>query len=127
MPHLADRSLNAVEQAALMAQELTEGVQSDEGTKQSAARAAARRAGISFAQFSPLLQPSCRRIYLDVAIWQRMRAAYLAHLRRKLVALQAEIVMAEALDAPDRATLDLLDDAKALVSKIESALGSSAG
>lgn len=56
-----------------------------------------------------------------------MRAAYLAHLRRKLVALQAEIVMAEALDAPDRATLDLLDDAKALVSKIESALGSSAG
>ena len=127
MPHLADRSLNAVEQAALMAQELTEGVQSDEGTKQSAARAAARRAGISFAQFSALLQPSRRRKYLDVAIWQRMRAAYLAHLRRKLVALQAEIVMAEALDASDRATLDLLDDAKALVSKIESALRSSAG
>lgn len=127
MPHLADRSLNAVEQAALMAQELTEGVQSDEGTKQSAARAAARRAGISFAVFRALLQPSRRPKYLDVGIWQRMRAAYLAHLRRKLVALQAEIVMAEALDAPDRATLDLLDDAKALVRKMESALGSSAG
>ena len=125
MSHTWNQIENALDRATRWAKALTEGIATDDqdAPRATAARAAAGRCGVSVAQLRSLLQPSRRPKGLDVRVWLRIRDAYLAHLRRRLAALQVEIAAVERMDAADGRYHNLLDEAKALVSHIEDAAG----
>lgn len=81
----------------------------------------AERARLTPAVVRRFLQPSRRPKDVSLGVWQRLVFAYRRLLNQQLQALETEIHRLEALDPHDGAIRALLDDAKALVRKIESA------
>lgn len=108
-----------VERACEITKSLFNAARGNHATDTETVVAIARKAQLSPAAVRKFLQPSRRPKDVSVGVYSRLRAAYRRSLERQLDALKLEIVRVEALDPDDGALLDLLDDAKALVSKIE--------
>lgn len=92
-------------------------------TDAEAVDAIARSSQLSPASVRKFLQPSRHPKDVSLGVWGRLVAAYRRQLQQQLAALETEIARLEHLDPDDGAILDLLDDAKALVGKIEAAAG----
>lgn len=111
----------SVERACDVTRNLFNAARGNYATDTETVNAIARKAQLSPASVRKFLQPSRRPKDVTLAVWAKLRTAYRRYLEQQLAALQGEIARLEHLDPDDGAILDLLDDAKALVSKIEAA------
>lgn len=112
---------SSVERACEITKNLFNAARGNYATDTETVTAIARKAQLSPAAVRRFLQPSRRPKDVSLGVWGKLLAAYRGYLERQLATLQAEIHRLEHLDPSDGAILDLLDDAKALVIKIEMA------
>lgn len=112
---------DGVERASEIAKSLFNTARGNYETDQQTVAAIARQAQLTPAAVRRFLQPSRRPKDVSLTVWARLVSAYRRYLEQRLAALQTEIARVDALDTDDRALGDLLDEAKALVSRIEAA------
>lgn len=110
-----------VDRACDLTRNLFNAARGNHATDTETVNAIARQAQLSPAAVRKFLQPSRRPKDVTLLVWGRLIAAYRRYLQRQLAELETEIARLEHLDPDDGAILDLLDEAKALVSKIEAA------
>lgn len=108
-----------VDRACEIARSLIHAAMGTHDTDHSAIQAVARTARLTPAVLRRFVQPSRRPKSVDLTVWERLVAAYRQYLRRRLAQLETEIAALEHLDPSERALLDLLDEARALVGQIE--------
>lgn len=126
MPNIRYRNLHgptSVERACDITKSLFNAARGNHATDSDTVNAIARQAQLSPAAVRRFLQPSRHPKDVSLGVWGKLVAAYRRYLERQLSALETEIARLEHLDPDDGAILDLLDEAKALVSKIELAAG----
>lgn len=129
MPNSQYRNLHgptSVERACDITKSLFNAARGNHATDSETVNAIARAAQLSPAAVRRFLQPSRHPKDVSLGVWGKLVSAYRRYLERQLGALQTEIARLEHLDPDDGAMVDLLDDAKTLVGKIE-ALASAAG
>lgn len=110
-----------VERACEITRNLFNAARGNHVTDTQTVEAIARRAQLTPSVMRRFLQPSRRPKDVSLGVWTRLLAAYRRYLDGQLAGLRDEIARLEALDPDDAAILDLLDEAKALVRKIEAA------
>ena len=124
MPNSQYRNLHgptSVERACDITKNLFNAARGNHATDTETVNAIARQAQLSPAAVRRFLQPSRRPKDVSLGVWGKLLAAYRRYLERQLAAIKLEIVRVEALDPDDGAILDLLDEAKNLVARIEAA------
>ena len=124
MPNSQYRNLHgptSVERACDITKNLFNAARGNHATDTETVNAIARQAQLSPAAVRRFLQPSRRPKDVSLGVWGKLLAAYRRYLARQLAAIKLEIVRVEALDPDDGAILDLLDEAKNLVARIEAA------
>jgi AraC-like DNA-binding protein len=122
MPHKANQITNApegVERACEITKHLFQHARGQHETDAETIDAIARQSRLSPAAIRRFIQPSRRPKDVSLSVWQRLLGAYRRYLQRELAALEAEIRTLEFLDSDDRALCAVLDQAKALVHRIE--------
>ena len=122
MPNTKYRNLHgptSVERACDITKSLFNAARGNHATDTETVNAIARAAQLSPAAVRRFLQPSRHPKDVSLGVWGKLVATYRRYLERQLSALEAEIARLEHLDPDDGAILDLLDDAKNLVSKVE--------
>lgn len=119
--HRPPASASGVERACDITRSLFNAARGSYQNDAEAVQAIAERARLTPAVVRRFLQPSRRPKDVSLGVWQRLVFAYRRLLNQQLAALQTEIHRLEAVDPDDGAILALLDDAKALVRKIEAA------
>lgn len=126
MPNIRYRNLHgptSVERACDITKNLFNAARGNHATDSETVNAIARQAQLSPAAVRRFLQPSRHPKDVSLGVWGKLVATYRRYLERQLAALETEIVRLEHLDPDDGAMVDLLDQAKALVGKIEAAAG----
>lgn len=116
---ISDGATEGVERACEIAKQLITSARGQYDTEEQCLDAVARRARLTPSKLRQLIQPSRRPKEVGYSVWTRLCAAYRRQLERQLHALEDEIARLEICDPTDRAILDLLDEAKNLVRKIE--------
>lgn len=122
MPNIKYRNLHgptSVERACDITRSLFIAARGNHATDSDTVNTIARQAQLSPAAVRRFLQPSRHPKDVSLGVWAKLVATYRRYLERQLTALQAEIARLEHFDPDDGAILDLLDEAKALVRKIE--------
>ena len=115
---------SAVDRACEIARELLNTSRGNYETDKQCIEAVARKSRLTPAILRRFLQPCRRPKEVGLSVWTALQAAYRAQLEQQLAHLQDEIERLEACSPNQRAVLDLLDDAKNLVRKIEGAASS---
>lgn len=115
-----DAPSTGVERACQIARNLFNHARGNHETDADAIAAIARQSQLTPATLRRFLQPSRRPKDVSFTIWERLLGAYRRYLARELAALQDEIDRLAHLDPADAALEDLLRQARALVSEVES-------
>ncbi len=113
------RPPSGVERACGIAKSLFAAARGDHETDAATINTIARRARLTPATMRKFLQPSRRPKDVSLTVWARLVRAYRRYLDQQLAGLQNEIARVEALSPSDSSIRDLLDEAKALVARIE--------
>lgn len=124
MPNSQYRNLHgptSVERACEITRNLFNAARGNHATDTETVVVIARRAQLSPAAVRRFLQPSRRPKDVSLGVWGKLVAAYRRYLEQQLAALETEIARLEHLEPDDGAMVDLLDEAEALVRKIEAA------
>lgn len=111
--------LNGVDQAVLFTTGLLKTQRQHYETDIEAIDAVSGQTRLTPSVLRKFLQPSRRPKAVDFDVVGCLRRAYLRMLNQQLDALRTEIAVVEALGAREGAVSDLLDEAKALVGRIE--------
>lgn len=111
-----------VAEAAFYAGCLVDAEKNKAGRTLDAVKSVARHCKLSPSFVRGLVHPSRRPKVIDARWLCRLWDAYLAHLRRQLADLELELARCEALGSARRPPRDLLDEAQALVRRIEALL-----
>lgn len=129
MSNSVDRFLNsvgnretAVDRAVALTTRMIKLNRGQHGTEKAAIAATAWQCRVSQSVIRRFAYPSRRPKSVDLGLWERIRGAYFAMLRRQLAGIQTEIARVEHLDDPDGAIRRLLDEAEAVADRIRTIL-----